>query len=320
VLKLAELLRSLGSRVSKTDSAKLWDLSWPKLYEEGTKYETSTYLVSGKKDWSDDDFFESGRAAVQAEILTDMTNICQGRDPKQMKILEIGCGAGRVTRALADLFGEVHAVDISDEMILQAQRALIDKPNAHVYLNNGEDLRILPPVAFDFAFSYIVFQHIPSLHVIESYVRDVHRVLRPGGLFKFQVQGGRPQGDQTDTWTGFSLTEEDSLDLALRCNFEPRYRAGVGSQYFWLWFFKQPAEMVRYVVALRKYILALERTGAAIQIIPEMMESDAECFRIRYDEQEHIASSYEAAAQEFVSFLNAKFEPQHLMPAGKKHE
>jgi ubiquinone/menaquinone biosynthesis C-methylase UbiE len=270
------------------------------------------YVASGKTDWSDEEFFDSGRATVQAEILADMTNICQGRDPKQMRILEIGCGAGRVTRALADLFGEVHAVDVSDEMIIQAKLALIDKSNAHVYLNNGEDLSVLPPVTFDFAFSCIVFQHIPSLRVIESYVREVQRVLRAGGLFKFQVQGGRPQGDQTDTWTGLSLTEEDSLDLAFRCDFEPRYRAGAGSQYFWLWFFKQPAEVVRYVVALRKYILALERTGAAIQIIPEMMDSDAECFRVRYADQRHIALSYQSAAEELAGFVNAKFEPRYL--------
>ena len=43
--------------------------------------------------------------------------------------------------------------------------------------------------AVDFAFSYIVFQHIPSREVIDNFVRDVFALLRPGGLFKFQVQG-----------------------------------------------------------------------------------------------------------------------------------
>ena len=50
-----------------------------------------------------------------------MINICQGKDPKQMRVLEIGCGAGRVTRALASVFGEVYAVDISGEMVRQAR-------------------------------------------------------------------------------------------------------------------------------------------------------------------------------------------------------
>jgi hypothetical protein len=40
----------------------------------------------------------------------------------------------------------------------------------------------------DFAFSYLVFQHIPSREVIESYFREVALLLRPGSLFKVQMQ------------------------------------------------------------------------------------------------------------------------------------
>src|SRR5512142_2192757 len=97
------------------------------------------YVATARQDWTDAEFFESGKRTVTEEILTDMINICQGKDPKRMTVLEIGCGAGRVTRALAQLFGEVHAVDISGEMVRQARAALADKPNAHVYQNNGQD-------------------------------------------------------------------------------------------------------------------------------------------------------------------------------------
>ena len=106
-----------------------------------------------------------------------------------MRVLEIGCGAGRVTRALAGFFGEVYGVDISGEMVRQARAALADRPNAHVLQNNGKDLPWWATWQFDFAFSSIVFQHIPSRDMIENYVREVHRLLRPGALFKFQVQG-----------------------------------------------------------------------------------------------------------------------------------
>ena len=57
-------------------------------------------------------------------MLNDLGNVCQGREPKDMKVLEIGCGAGRITRALAGFFGEVYAVDISQEMVRQARLAL----------------------------------------------------------------------------------------------------------------------------------------------------------------------------------------------------
>src|ERR1700683_4321223 len=140
---------------------------------------------------------------VAEQIRNDMANICQGKPPGEMRVLEIGCGVGRVTRALANLFGEVHAVDVSGEMVRQAALALRDRPNAFVYQNNGKDLTVVPALPFDFAFSSIVFQHIPSREVIENYVREVHRLLRPGALFKFGVQGDtRIQPGPEETWLG----------------------------------------------------------------------------------------------------------------------
>ena len=94
---------------------------------------------------------------------------------------------------------------------------------------------------FDFAFSSIVFQHIPSRDIVENYVREVHRLLRPGGLFKFQVQGDATLSTSPDdTWLGVPFSDAQVVAMAERCGFEPRYRHGAGSQYFWLWFFKRP--------------------------------------------------------------------------------
>jgi SAM-dependent methyltransferase len=199
------------------------------------------YVASGQTEWTDQEFFASGESTVEREILNDMINVCQGREPGSMRVLEIGCGAGRVTRALSKVFGEVHAVDVSGEMIRQAREALKDRPNAYVYQNNGSDLDVLPPgLIFDFAFSSIVFQHIPSREVIETYVREVHRRLRPGALFKFQVQGDtRIETQPDDTWLGVPFSDQQAVEMALRCGFDPRYRHGAGEQYFWLWFFKK---------------------------------------------------------------------------------
>ncbi len=209
-------------------------------WDERARVNARYFINTARSDWTDEEFFRSGEQTVAEEILTDLVNICQGKEPKQMRVLEIGCGAGRVTRALAKLFGEVHGVDVSGEMVALAREALKDFPNAFVYQNNGTDLSVLPPeLVFDFAFSSIVFQHIPSREIIENYVREVHRVLRPGALFKFQVQGDtRVRSSPEDTWIGVPFSEEQAVEMALRCGFEPRYRHGAGQQYFWLWFFK----------------------------------------------------------------------------------
>lgn len=210
---------------------------WDKRAKENAMH----FVATGREAWSQDDFWESGRQTIQNEILTDMTNICQERDPKQMRVLEIGCGAGRLTRALSELFGEVHAIDVSPEMVRLARESLVDRPNAFVHINNGFDLSILDSaLRCDFAFSFLVFQHIPSKHVIENYMREVHRILKPGGLFKCQVQGCLGAPPRNSTWFGVPLSERDAREMAEHCGFELRYTTGSGTQYFWLWMFRKP--------------------------------------------------------------------------------
>jgi SAM-dependent methyltransferase len=220
---------------------------WDRRARENARH----YVVTGQDEWSDDEFVQSGRITLDEEILNDLTNVCQGKDPKQMKVLEIGCGAGRVTRAFAEFFGEVYAVDISPTMVKQARTLVADLPNAHVLHNNGKDLSVVraswlnrfglgPKLEFDFAFSFMVFQHIPSREIIENYVREAHRLLRPGALFKFQVQGSpKAEAETEGSWVGVSFSEKDAREMAERCGFEMRHQYGAGDQYYWLWFFKK---------------------------------------------------------------------------------
>jgi len=219
---------------------------WDRRARENARH----YVVTGQPEWTDEEFYESGEIAMREDIHNDLTNICQGKDPRAMRILEIGCGAGRMTHAFAGFFGEVHAVDISREMVLRARAAVAALPHAHVHVNNGRNLSSLDRwwnrlgighvMQFDFAYSSMVFQHIASREIIESYVRDVNRRLRPGGLFKFQLQGSPySYANAADTWVGASYSEGQARELAERCGYEMRYAHGAGTQYFWLWFFKR---------------------------------------------------------------------------------
>jgi len=211
-------------------------------WDQRAKENARHYVATGQAEWSDEEFFRSGEQSAAGDILNDTENIFQGKDPRQMRVLEIGCGAGRVTRALGRIFGEVHAVDVSGEMVARARMAVADMPHVHIYQNNGFDLTVVPPLEFDFAYSFIVFQHVPSREIIGNYVREVGRLLRPGALFKFQVQGNlRVPTSPGETWLGVPYSEAQAKDMAERCGFEPRYTYGAGDQYFWLWFFKKPA-------------------------------------------------------------------------------
>jgi SAM-dependent methyltransferase len=230
---------------------------WDSRAREAPEY----YVATANREWQRDEFFEGGAMNVANEILPDIDIICQGKKFNQMRTIEIGCGVGRMTRALAALFNEVHAVDISAEMIALASQNLSGLKNVFLYKNNGTDLAEFPDRSFDFAFSFIVFQHIPDRGVIENYVREVYRCLKPGAVFKFQVQGYTGiQPVQDDTWVGAPIGLADAQALARRCGFRLIRSSGQGTQYFWLWF-QKPGRFTR------GFARGFNRVGSAIEAV-----------------------------------------------------
>lgn len=174
-----------GSKVSGSVLGKMRD-DW----DERARHNAEYYVANAAGQWELREFFRSGEINVANDIMPYMPRICGGdRSPLDLSILEIGCGVGRMTRMLARVFGKVSAVDISPEMIHRAQANLRGLDNVSLVLGDGETLSALGDSEYDFAFSFIVFQHIPSMEVITSYCREVNRVLKPGALFKFQGAG-----------------------------------------------------------------------------------------------------------------------------------
>lgn len=199
------------------------------------------FIASEQESWSEEDFAQSGRDGVYGYVTTDLPRITRGCDPKTMTVLEIGCGAGRMTRPLAEIFGQVHAVDVSGEMIAQAKSRLADLDNVHLHHTNGVDLSVLGAARLDFAFSFVVFQHIPEIDVIRGYIRQVAERLEPGALFKFQVQGDPAvAGLEFDTWQGARFSAVDAVRAARENELRIEASDGLGEQYFWLSMRKEP--------------------------------------------------------------------------------
>ncbi|MDY6807004.1 MAG: glycosyltransferase, partial [Cyanobacteriota bacterium] len=132
---------------------------------------------------------EEKQKAWEKSIKTWTPQILRGIPAKpEWKVLEIGCGVGRLVKHFRDTFALVDGVDISEKTIEFAKQYLADgKQNGEVYVNNGCDLQELPDESYDFVFSTIVFQHIRSVSIVKSYFRETFRVLKPGGYFRIQV-------------------------------------------------------------------------------------------------------------------------------------
>jgi SAM-dependent methyltransferase len=150
------------------------------------------------------------------------------------RALEIGCGPGRLMLPMSRHFDEIHGVDVSDEMILLGRDLLRDTPNATLHVNNGQDLSAFPDEYFDFAYSFVVFQHIPLKAVVLNYLREIRRVLKPGGILLCQLRGlpaSTRGGAQTNTWTGCSFAKPEVVDFSRAHGFQLVAFSGEGTQY-----------------------------------------------------------------------------------------
>src|SRR5262249_61690077 len=126
---------------------------WDDRARENAKW----YINTIRKDQSDDEFYSTGRPEVQKFVLSDPV-LTKNRDLKELRLLEIGCGLGRMTKHLAEAFGEVHGTDVSAEMITQAGQCMRDYANVFLYETSGVDFTELPDDYFDMIFSVYVFQ------------------------------------------------------------------------------------------------------------------------------------------------------------------
>jgi len=133
----------------------------------------------------DASFFASGARDYDRHVRPFLC--ARAFDPRGKTALEIGCGVGRMTTAFSEEFGEAVGIDVSAEMVKKAQARGV--PRARYLLGSGCDLSGVADASVDFVFSYIVFQHIPEKAVILRYFAEAARVLRPGGLFRFHVNG-----------------------------------------------------------------------------------------------------------------------------------
>jgi SAM-dependent methyltransferase len=128
----------------------------------------------GASPWTEEEFYGVGDSDWQ-----DFLRQWQQYGVSTSSCLEIGCGAGRITRPLAAAFNRVSAVDVSTDMIARARSAVA---NGNVDFSIVDGLH-LPQAdgSISAIFSTHVLQHLDSEEIGLSCFREYYRVLEPGG-------------------------------------------------------------------------------------------------------------------------------------------
>lgn len=125
------------------------------------------------------------RTAVQRWVETPMLLELGGRIDGGLA-LELGCGRGEGVEIIRDRFGadRVIGIDLDALQVARARRRLGSRHGDHVELRTGDAASLdFPDETFDAVFDFAILHHVPGWR---GALREVHRVLRPGGRFYFE--------------------------------------------------------------------------------------------------------------------------------------
>lgn len=143
----------------------------------------AVYVAPGTErgGWDVDAFLATGRVEVDrvlARLDALAPSVPRGR------VLDFGCGVGRLSVALASHFDEVIGVDVSPAMLQRARELASER--CRFVLNQSDDLGSIGSDTMDVSYSSLVLQHLPRDRAL-GYLCELIRATRPGGCVIVQV-------------------------------------------------------------------------------------------------------------------------------------
>jgi SAM-dependent methyltransferase len=132
-------------------------------------------------------FFEAGEGDI-ATLLPAIASLL-GRDVTLDRVLDFGCGAGRLTLPLARRARDVVACDIAPTILEHARRNAEQAGLHNVTFIGIEELA--GSGAFDFICSLLVFEHIPN-EAGYDIIRTLMTLLTPSGVAALHIPFRRP--------------------------------------------------------------------------------------------------------------------------------
>jgi SAM-dependent methyltransferase len=133
--------------------------------------------------WNREEFFSSGAREAQRVLA-----ICKANsiDISFDRFLDFGCGVGRMTRGFSGFFQSGVGLDVSEKMIGLARQFNPEVKHCEFVANESAVLPFANE-SFDFVFTVLVLQHLPSKDLILTYIAEFVRVTKKNGVVVFQL-------------------------------------------------------------------------------------------------------------------------------------
>jgi len=96
-------------------------------------------------------------------------------------VLELACGHGRHTEVIAGGTTKLILMDVHDENLTYCRSRLASFNHIEFCKNNGFDFKPVDNNSLNSVFCYDAMVHF-SPDIVQSYLRDTARVLKPGGM------------------------------------------------------------------------------------------------------------------------------------------
>jgi SAM-dependent methyltransferase len=140
----------------------------------------------------------------------------------QFRVLDLGCGSGRVTKLIASKVRRVVAVECSDQMARLAHSATVRLDNVSVLCSEGTNLNFVRDEIFDCVLAVDSFPYLVEAELADSHLQEIARVLRQAGtllIMNYSYRGDIAR-DRADLAAfaeshGFEVLRNGTSDLSL---------------------------------------------------------------------------------------------------------
>lgn len=230
IRKALRPLRRLLGRFAPTRSLSHTKRLWNKRAKKRPLYFSHPGTESGYR-VNEYEFRESGKKEYISLVTHDVNLQILG-DLQKRTVLDLGAGAGRHLESFVRDFGQVIGVDISEEMIAIAERRLSGFKNVKLLVTDGRHLPV-PDASVDMLFSRETFQSIADLRVVTSYLSEIFRVLRSGGVSKVELRAEKAVYPWLYTY-GLAFTPDEATELFSGAGLSVVSVVPEGSKYLWV--------------------------------------------------------------------------------------